>query len=234
MSNHLPETELANWAFLPAADKRRALEAFARPKMIPGTYQPFREVFPDTVNQQLPLFRDGLTRSSWDAVEARLIKACKGRDDLLRMNRQILAATHKYAEEVGIAANALDVLPLRIDGVDYSFGLNLLFRYRGNATIVFLDMRKSNGLSIAGRNFVFSALHHRFREAYVDLIGVQAQIWRYRRNKDRTLVPIFEGGEILRWDDMVDAVHETHRIWDEVKRGIPPARKVVGLGPLFD
>jgi hypothetical protein len=234
MSNHLPETELANWAFLPAADKGRALEAFARPKMIPGTYQPFREVFPDTVNQQLPLFRDGLTRSSWDAVEARLIKACKGRDDLLRMNRQILAATHKYAEEVGIAANALDVLPLRIDGVDYSFGLNLLFRYRGNATIVFLDMRKSNGLSIAGRNFVFSALHHRFREAYVDLIGVQAQIWRYRRNKDRTLVPIFEGGEILRWDDMVDAVHETHRIWDEVKRGIPPARKVVGLGPLFD
>ncbi|NJN37048.1 MAG: hypothetical protein HC794_08315 [Nitrospiraceae bacterium] len=120
MNNRLPETELANWAFLPAADKRRALESFARPKSIPGTYTPFRQVFAETVNQQLPLFSDGLTRSSWDAIEKRLVKACNGREDLLAMNKQILAATHQFAEEQGIAANALDVRPLRFDGVDYS------------------------------------------------------------------------------------------------------------------
>lgn len=234
MSNRLPETELANWAFLPAADKRRALEVFARPKVIPGTYEPFRQVFPDTVNQQLPLFSDGLTRSSWEAIEKRLLKACNGREDLLAMNKQILAATHDFAKEQGIAAHALDVRPLRFNGVDYSFGLNLLIRYRDKATIVFLDMRKSNGLTRAGRTFVFSALHHRFREAYADLMAAQSQIWRYRANKDRTLVPIQEDGQILAWDDIVDAVNETHRIWDEVRRGAPPARKVVGMGPLFD
>ena len=32
MSNRLPETELANWSFLPAAQKRVAIEAFVRPK----------------------------------------------------------------------------------------------------------------------------------------------------------------------------------------------------------
>lgn len=54
MSSRLPETDLANWSFLAPEYKRRALTAFEGPKIIKGSYEPFRTVFPDAVNQQFP------------------------------------------------------------------------------------------------------------------------------------------------------------------------------------
>ena len=56
MSSRLPETEIANWAFLSTSDKMKALEKHVQPKKIPGSYEPFRQVFGDVVNKQLPLF----------------------------------------------------------------------------------------------------------------------------------------------------------------------------------
>ena len=84
MSNRLPETELANWSFLPAAQKRVVIEAFVRPKQIKGSYEPFRRVFPDAVNQQFPLFGDQLQESRWGAIETRLVQACKGDEDKIK------------------------------------------------------------------------------------------------------------------------------------------------------
>lgn len=236
MSSRLPETELANWSFLPPFQKRKALEAFERPKIIQGSYEPFRKVFPDAINQQFPLFGEELERSEWQAVDERLKQECKGNEKLLKMNRQILAATHAYAERCGLQATAIDVRPIRFFGsVDYFFGLSLLIRYPDRATIVFLDMRKSHGLNAHGLAFVYSSLHHRFREAYPDLVAADIEVWRYKADKQRTLVALPHTGDLLGWDDLVADVYETHRIWEEVKRGGEGGgRAIGGAGPLFD
>lgn len=237
MSNRLPETDLANWSFLPAAAKRRALIAFEGPKIIKGSYEPFRKVFPDAINQQFPLFADGLEESGWEAVNRRLRQECKGDEVLINMNLAILTATHLYASAHGIAATGIEVVPLRFPGsLAYSFGLNLLIRYRDRSAVVFLDMRQTNGLSPTGRPFVFSAMHHRFREAYPDFAEVNIEIWRFKKDKDRTLV-IENAGEIRHsYEQIMADVAETHQIWQSVRRGDGEARRAAGggFGPLFD
>lgn len=237
MSNRLPETELANWSFLPVADKRRALIAFEGPKNIKGSYEPFRKVFPDAINQQFPLFGEGLGESNWEAIERRLFQECKGDQKLIEMNKGILWATHRYCAENGIAANEVDVVPLKIPGAaSYSFGLDLIVRYRGHASIVFLNMRRTSGLNPNGRRFIFSAMHHRFREAYPDLTEAELEIWHYRNNADRTLVCHTAVNANIPFDDMVADIVETHQIWESVKRGGEDLRRAVGggAGPLFD
>lgn len=236
MSNRLPETDLANWSFLSRAQKRLALENFERPKLIKGSYEPFRKVFPDAINQQFPLFVEQLKRSEWEAVDQRLIQECRGNEQLLKMNRQILFATHAYAERHSIQAAVLDIRPLRFFGsVDYFFGLNLLIRYPDRAKIIFLDMRKSHNLKENGQTFVSSAIHHRFREAYPDLMDAEIEVWRYKADKARTLIALPVTDPIISWDDLVADVRETHEIWEEAKRGDDGRRRaVVGIGPLFD
>ncbi len=235
MSNRLPETDLANWALLPASMKRKNLEAHEKPKIIPGSYEPFRRVFPDAINQQFPLFGQELDGSRWPEVEKRLRQECKGNADLIKMNREILQATHAYALEEGISAHRIEAQPLRFfGGTNYFFGLSMIVRYRGKASIIFLDMRRK-GLSPAGRLFTFSALHHRFREAYPDLAKAAVEIWRYQNNAARTLVCQEPEENLLGWSDMVEQVTSTHRIWEEVRRGGADERRSSGTyGPLFD
>ncbi|MDQ0566291.1 hypothetical protein GRI55_02580 [Erythrobacter citreus] len=235
MSNRLPETDLANWALLSREAKRSNLEAHERPKLIPGSYEPFRKVFPDAINQQYPLFASGLQGSRWEEVDRRLRQECKRNEKLIKMNREILQATHDYARMYDISALAIDAQPLRFfGGTDYFFGLRMLVRYRDRASFVFLDMRRK-GLSPAGREFVFSALHHRYREPYPDFKNAHIEIWNYRNNRSRDLVCLEPTFEPLSWDVMSEAVIETHRIWEEVRRGDAIDRRATGtLGPLFD
>jgi hypothetical protein len=235
MSNRLPETDLANWALLPASLKRKNLEGHEKPKSIPGSYEPFRRVFPDAINQQFPLFGAALEGSRWVEVEKRLRQQCKGNADLIKMNKEILHATHDFAVAEEISAHGLEVQPLRFfGGTNYFFGLSMVVRYPKKASLIFLDMRRK-GLSPAGRNFVFSALHHRFREAYPDLRKAELEIWRYRNNKARDLVCHEPTHDIMPWDMMVDQVVDTHRLWDEVRRGGADERRSTGtFGPLFD
>ena len=237
MSNRLPETDLANWSFLPAAEKRRALTAFEGPKIIKGSYEPFRRVFPDAINQQFPLFEDGLKESGWEAIDRRLRQECKGNQVLIDMNKAILSAAHLYANEHSIAATGIDVVPLRFPGsLAYSFGLNLLIRYVDRTCVVFLDMRRTHGLNPNGRPFMFSAMHQRFREAYPDLAEAELEIWRFKNNKNRTLVSQASGGSFYSYDAIIADVVETHEIWESVRRGDGEMRRAAGgsPGPLFD
>jgi hypothetical protein len=237
MSNRLPETDLANWAFLPPADKRRALEAFELPKLIRGSYEPFRKVFPDVVDQQFPLFKDDLSASEWAPIEARLRIECKGNQTLIDMNRSILHSTHKYIVENSARAFAIDVLPLRFSGIQsYFFGLGLLIRYRDHSSVVFLDMRRQHGLNPNGRAFVFSAMHQRYRIAYPDLADINMEIWRYQNNAERKLVRLTSDNAVYDYEQLAADIMETHQIWESVKRGDRDARRAAsgGAGPLFD
>ncbi len=238
MSSRLPETELANWAFLSPLNKRKALEKHVRPKQILGTYEPFRIVLSDAVNKQLPLF-SGFEQpvTPWPEIERRINAQCRRDADTLKMNLEIAKATHDYAEREKITALPVDVTSLAFGvGHLYQFGLPLLMRYPDRVAAVFLDLRRSNGLSIDGRDWVFAALHERFRTAYPDLASIDLEIWRYRPDASRTIVPISCQKVVIGFDDLVADARETYSIYGSVLNGErdKKRRSSSGSGPLFD
>lgn len=240
MSSRLPETELANWAFLSPLNKRDAIERHIRPKKIVGTYEPFREVLADAVNKQLPLFAElDQPSTPWVEVERR-IRAhprCRADADTLAMNLQIAKATHDYAQREKVTALPVDVTSLAFGvGHLYQFGLSLLMRYPNRVAAVFLDMRRSAGLSVDGRDWVFSAQHERYRVAYPDLAGIDREIWRYRSDADRTIVPLTSDSIKFSYDELAADVRETYEIYSQVLAGDRDSkrRSSGGSGPLFD
>lgn len=238
MSSRLPETELANWSFLSPANKRKALELHIRPKQIVGTYEPFRTILSDAVNTQLPLFREEETASTpWVEIDRQIRRRCRKSDDILKMNLDIAKATHTYAEENKLTAVPIDVTSLAFGvGHLYQFGLPLLMRYPDRVAAVFLDLRRSNGLSINGRAWIFSAMHERFRAAYPDLSAIELEIWRYKNNSTRTIEAT--RCEILTksFPELVYDARETYSIYERVLAGDRDEKRrgAGGAGPLFD
>lgn len=240
MSSRLPETELANWAFLSPLNKRDAIERYIQPKKIVGTYEPFREVLADAVNKQLPLFAElDQPSTPWVEIERRIRShpRCRRDADTLAMNLQIAKATHEYAEREKIIAVPVDVTSLAFGvGHLYQFGLSLLMRYHDRIASVFLDMRRSNGLSVDGRDWVFAAQHERYRVAYPDLSAIDREIWRYRSDTDRTIVPITSEAIKFSYDELATDVRETYEIYGRVLAGDRDKKRQSsgGSGPLFD
>lgn len=239
MSSRLPETELANWAFFSPLQKWEALEGHIKPKAITGSYEPFRNILADAVNRQLPLFADAEQPATpWIAIEHRLRAdaRCRRDADTLKMNLEIAKATHEFASQKRVIAVPVDVTSLAFGvGHLYQFALPFLVRYEGKVFAVFLDLRRRNGLSARGRHWVFAAMHERFRTAYPDLASIGLQIWRYRANRDRTIVPIVCEQISVGFNEMVADVRETYAVYGSVlawernrKRGASG-----GAGPLF-
>lgn len=235
MSSRLPETDLANWAFTPAYKKREALERFILPKKINGTYEPFRFVFGDVVNKQLPLLGEQQS-TPWNIIESEIQRRCRSKPQSLKMNLEIAHATHTYIAQNNITALPVDVTSLAFGtGHLYQFGLPLLLRYSDRTVAAFLDLRRTNYLSVEGRDFVFSAMHERFRTAYPDLGEIGLQIFRYRNNKDRTVIPIDITTPKHSLEEMARDVCETYNIYNSVLRGDEEQKRRSGgrFGPLL-
>jgi hypothetical protein len=235
MSSRLPETDLANWAFQPAFKKRESLERFILPKKIKGTYEPFRFVFGDVVNKQLPLLGEQ-EPTPWNVIESEIQRLCRSTPDSLQMNLDIARATHTFIEQNNVAALPVDITSLVFGtGHLYQFGLPLLLRYPDRTVAVFLDLRRTNYLSIEGRNFVFSAMHERFRTAYPDLAEIGLQVFRYRNDKARTVVPIDVATPRYSLDELASDVRETYEIYHSLLRGDEDRKRRSGgaFGPLL-
>lgn len=234
MSTRLPETEIANWAFLERSKKIELAERHVRPKVITGTYTPSKKLIPDVLHCHFPLFPDGLERSSWPSVEQRLKRLCKGNKDTFEMNCEILKATAYYAEYHGIKSTKLEALPLVFGGNSYNFAVPSVVRYRDHVAVVFMDMRRKAGLTVTGRNYVRSALYHQTVSQYPDLADAQIEIWRYQNNSDRTLVATTLATDIIPFDHLIADAQETHEVLAIAKSGMQPDRRAAsGGGSLF-
>jgi hypothetical protein len=106
-SRHLPETDIANVAFLPASQKERMLAQWIKPKTVTRSYEPFRQTAGDAVNQQLPLFPSPQIPTPWEKLESLVAAKCKGNPELLEMNLCIARATHKFALETHLTAEPI-------------------------------------------------------------------------------------------------------------------------------
>jgi hypothetical protein len=58
----------------------------------------------------------------------------------------------------------------------------------------------------------------------------------YGTTTNRQLVPVSLTDAIIEWDALAADVRETHKIWEEVKRGGRDQKRSAsgGAGPLFD
>lgn len=238
-SRRLTETDIANMAFKPRAVKRARLEKLAKPKVIQGSYEPFRRHNGDALNEQYPLLEDDRDPTPLATLEAVVAKACKGDPDLLAMNLAIARATHRYAVANQIEARREDIRRLTLPfGHSYEFGMPMLVMYAdGRIVTAFPDLRRKEPLTAVGRRMVFSAMHQRWRENYPDFAGIGLETWRYADNDERTIKAIAcEEQDLITYDAIIADVRETYEIWHVVLREIDDRRRGGGegdLGPLF-
>lgn len=238
-SRRLTETDIANMAFKPRAMKRKRLEALAKPKIILGSYEPYRRHNGDALNEQYPLLEDDREATPLSMLEAAVAKACKGDADLLAMNLAVARATHRYAVEHEIEARREEVRRLTLPfGHSYDFGMPMILIYAdGRMVAVFPDLRRKEPLTATGRRFVFSAMHQRWRENYPDLLSIGLESWRYADNEIRTVKAIpCEEQDLISYDAIMADAKETYEIWHEVLREGDDRRRGGGgddLGPLF-
>lgn len=227
MNNRLPETELANWSFLPVDQKKAAALAFAAPKRIGGSYEPFRHVFSDAVSQQAPLFGFDQPRASpWTSIEGKLRRLCRRSDELLTMNLAVARATHEFATASHLFAVPVEVTALGFGvGHLYQYGLPLMIRYPSRVAIVFLDLRRSNNLNSRGIEWVNAALFERFQAAYPDYQDAEREIWRYSSRDDRAIRVISLGQPIITFEQMAQDARETYDIYNTISRSSVHVRK---------
>jgi hypothetical protein len=187
-SRYLPETDIANWAFLPPRLKEKFLLAWLRPRIARGSYDPYRQTTGDAVNRQLPLYPTGQVATPWSRLEELVARRCRGDDRPLEMNLPVAKATYEFATREGLTAEPVDVEALTLcHGQRYDFGASLLLRYDRGASVMFPDLRRTGQLTPHGRKVVLSAMHQRFRVNYPEYEALRIEIWRYQDNATRAI-----------------------------------------------
>ncbi len=155
-SIRLPETDIANLAFRSYDFKVAFLSNWLQPKQIKGSYEPLRKSVGEAANVELPLLPD-LERTTLKQLESLVIRACKGDADRIKMNLAPVSAIRRFVDDVSAEADFLETLPMALyPGMRYSFWSPMIVRYGGVARIIFLDLRRTGGLSATGLHVSFS------------------------------------------------------------------------------
>lgn len=232
-SIRLPETDIANLAFRSYDFKVDFLANWLRPKQIKGSYEPLRHSVAEAANVELPLIPD-LERTTLEQLEKLVIRACKGNVDRIKMNLAPVRAIRRFVDEQQVEADFLESLPITLHpGMRYEFWAPMIVRYRGAARIVFLDLRRTGGLSPTGCHVAFSIMHERFRALNPDFGAVRFEAWKFANNDARTIRPVVEWAEPIQYDRIVSDVAETYGILHALRAGDPGRATGTDPGPLF-
>lgn len=237
-NRRLPETDIANLAFLPATLKMQRLAAWLRPRQAKGSYDPYRRTSADAVNQQLPLYAEGQILTPWNKLEGLIKDRCRGDELLLSMNIPVAKATHDFSLENDLSAEPIPVGSLTLsEGQRYEFGPNLVLYYDDGVSAMFPDLRRTGNLSQNGRRVAYSMMHQRLRVNYPEYAELRLETWRYRNNDTRSIEVFRHTDELLySYEELSQDFAETYRIMNELRAGDEVAqRRNRGndLGPLF-
>lgn len=237
-NRRLPETDIANWAFLPYSMKEKALATWLKPRQAKGSYDPYRLTSGDAVNQQLPLYPSGQVATPWEKLAELVTRKCRGDERLLSMNLPVARATHEFSQKELLSAEPVDIGSLTLEGgYRYDFGPGLILRYGDGASAMFPDLRRTGNLSPHGRQVAYSVLHHRFRINYPEYSALRLEIWRYRNNDDRT-IEVFRHTDqrIYSYEELSKDFAQTYDIMNMLRAGDEVDRRKKGgedWGPLF-
>ncbi len=237
-SRHLPESEICNLAFKPSSHKERDLANWLKPRVITRSYNPYRATAADAVNTQLPLFPEGQVATPWAKLEALVRSRCRGDQELLDMNLPIAKSTHDFAVANKLTAEPLDVRPITLAlGHPYGFGLPLILRYDGGASVAFTDLRRRGHLTPSGVRVMLAVLHQRFRVNCPELSALRLEIWRFADTDARDIkVSRHLGDELHSYEQLTKDFSETYRILNNLESANAADKRSGsqdGLGRLF-
>ncbi|WGI74532.1 hypothetical protein QC756_01305 [Sinorhizobium meliloti] len=232
----LPDTDLARIAPLSDELKRSALSQM-KGRFSTFSYKHVRACFGDVFNLQIGMFAP-VQPTPWEKIYERLLRTCKPGDEL-KNNLQIAKALHDYAVSSNIAGRQHDFFPMGMGiGRKVSLWLPMVLAIDEKPYAIFIDPRRTKGLTELGRRFAFSMMHERIRAADEDFSGINLGIIRFfDNNEGGRSVKLYsdEGLELYPLDELEVMVASTYRIWQEVveEREAETRRKRTGTGDLL-
>lgn len=233
----LPDIDLARIAPQPYDMKRKSLEQMrgGRP---PFSYKPVRSCFDDIFNIQPDLDFGSAEATHWSLVEEELTKRCRSEIELIH-NKRVARGLHDFATSGRVMGRKHDFFPLAMGvGRKVTFWLPMVLAIDDQPHAIFVEPRRSRGLTAEGRRFAFSMMHERIRAADEDFADVCLAIVRFADpDGDRRDAQLFtdEGVDLYSLDELELMVASTYDMWSEVleERDAETRRRGTGTGSLI-
>lgn len=233
----LPDIDLARIA--PQRDdmKRKSLEQM-KGGFSTFSYKPVRACFSDIFNIQPDLDLGAADPTPWAVIESELRKRSKS-DEEFNYNRRVALGLHDFATSGRVFGRRQEFFPLSMGiGQKVTFWLPMILAIDEQASALFIEPRRTRGLSVEGRRFAFSMMHERIRAADEDFADVRLTIVQFSDpSEDRRTVRLHtdEGVELYSREDLEQMVASTFEMWREVleERESKARGKATGTGPLI-
>jgi hypothetical protein len=234
----LPDIDLARIA--PQRDdmKRKSLEQM-KGGFSTFSYRPVRSCFSDIFNIQPDLDLGAADPTPWAVIETELRKRSKS-DDEFTYNRRVALGLHDFTTSGRVFGRRQEFLPLSMGmGQKVSFWLPMILAIDEQASALFIEPRRTRGLTAEGRRFAFSMMHERIRAADEDFADVRLTIVQFDDpSDDRRPVRLHtaDGIELYSREELEQMVASTYEMWRDVleDRERKARSRATGTGPLFD
>lgn len=233
----LPDIDLARIAPQPNDMKRKSLE-----QMEGGfstfSYKPVRACFSDIFNIQPDLDLGAAQPTPWAVIEAELRKR-KRSDEEFTYNRRVALGLHDFVSSGRVYGRRQEFFPLSMGmGQKITLWLPMILAIDERPSAVFIDPRRTKGLTEEGRRFALSMMHERIRAADEDFAGVRLTILQFcDPSDDRRAVKLHtdEGVELYSREELEQMVASTYEMWREVceQRERKARGRATGTGPLI-
>ncbi|MEO1703502.1 MAG: hypothetical protein AAFR71_15770 [Pseudomonadota bacterium] len=239
-TNHLkmlPDIDLARIAPQPDDIKRKSLEQM-KGGFSPFSYKPVRSCFSDLFNIQPDLDFGIAEQTPWSVIDAELRKRSKS-DEEFAYNRRVGLGLHDFATSGRVYGRKHEFFPLSMGlGRKVTFWLPMILAIDEQASALFIEPRRSRGLTAEGRRFAFSMMHERIRAADEDFAEVRLTIAQFGDpSGGRRPVRLHndEGVNLYSREELEFMVVSTYDMWREVveEQGREARRGATGTGPLI-
>ncbi len=233
----LPEIDLARIA--PQRDdmKRKSLEQM-KVGFSTFSYKPVRSCFADIFNVQPELDLGIAKPTPWNVIESALRKKSRSENEFT-YNRRVAIGLHEFATSGRVFGRKHEFFPLSMGmGRKVTFWLPMILAIDNEASALFIEPRRTRGLSSQGRRFAFSMMHERIRAADEDFAGVKLTIAQFSDPAgDRRDVTLHtdEGVDLYSREELEYMVSSTYEMWREVheERERKTRGRDTGTGPLI-
>lgn len=233
----LPDIDLARIA--PQRDdmKRKSLEQM-RGGFSAFSYKPVRSCFSDIFNIQPELDFGAAEPTPWSVIDAELKKRSKS-DEEFNYNQRVALGLHDFATSGRVIGRRHEFFPLSMGmGRKVTFWLPMILAIDEQASALFIEPRRTRGLTAEGRRFAFSMMHERIRAADEDFADVRLTIAQFGDPADgRRAVRLHtdEAVELYSREELELMVASTYEMWREVleEREREARGRGTGTGPLI-
>ncbi|MBN9022456.1 MAG: hypothetical protein J0H08_10280 [Rhizobiales bacterium] len=233
----LPDIDLARIA--PQRDdmKRKSLEQM-KGGFSTFSYKPVRSCFSDILNVQPTLDLGEAEPTPWAVIEAELRKRSRSNEEFA-YNRRVALGLYDFATSGGVIGRRHEFFPLSMGmGQKVTFWLPMIVAIDEQATAVFIEPRRTRGLTAEGRRFAFSMMHERIRAADEDFAEIRLVIAQFGDvSEDRRAVRLHTdvGVDLYSREELEHMVVSTYEMWREVleERERKARGRATGTGPLI-